>query len=387
MERDYTIGVDLRVLAGGSYGGIAQYLLGLLPELFKVDENIKFKLFFNAYKKKLSHYDWLEAENVKLFKFNFPNRLLFASSKFFDYPKLDYLVCGADVFFSPHFFSAPLSARCRSVVTFHDLSFIRYPEFFSWRENIWHRLEMNPRRQAQRADKIIAVSESTKSDLVNLFEVKEEKIKVIYSGINSRFDLLKDPRSNLHQIKVKYNLPKNFFLFLGTLEPRKNVLGILKSFSYLKSTGQLPKESALVIAGPSGWLYGEAIKFYRTSPFKDSIYFIGPVKEEDKLCLFQLARVFVYPSFFEGFGFPPLEAMAAGVPVITSRISSLPEVAGDAALLVDPYNIKEMAEAMRNLFLDEKLRESYIKKGLERVKRFSWRKSAEETLKVLTFAQ
>ncbi len=393
MEKNYTIGVDLRVLAGGAYGGIAQYLLGLLPELFKIDRTIKFKLFFSAYKKRLPRYSWLEEENVRLFRFNYPNRLLFASSRIFNYPKLDNLVRGADVFFSPHFFSAPLSSGCRSVVTFHDLSFIRYPEFFSWRKNIWHRLEMNPRRQAQRADKIIAVSESTRSDLISLFGVSDKKIEVIYSGVTGQAEgntfLSADEKKYVHQslakesVRKKYNLPDNFFLFLGMLEPRKNILGILKAFVYLKSNKQIPTDSALVIAGPLGWLYADILKFHQESPFRGSIRFIGPVEEKDKPYLYLLSRVFVYPSFFEGFGFPPLEAMTAGVPVVTSGVSSLPEVAGEAALLVNPFNVKEIAEAMKNLFLNEKLRDFYIRKGLERAKEFSWKKTAEETLQVL----
>ncbi|TSC74672.1 MAG: Glycosyl transferase group 1, partial [Parcubacteria group bacterium Gr01-1014_44] len=329
----------------------------------------------------------------RLFRFNYPNRLLFASSRIFNYPKLDNLVRGADVFFSPHFFSAPLSSGCRSGVTFHDLSFIRYPEFFSWRKNIWHRLEMNPRRQAQRADKIIAVSESTRSDLISLFGVSDKKIEVIYSGVTGQAEgntfLSADEKKYVHQslakesVRKKYNLPDNFFLFLGMLEPRKNILGILKAFVYLKSTGQVPGESALVIAGPLGWLYADILKFHQESPFRGSIRFIGPVEEKDKPYLYLLSRVFVYPSFFEGFGFPPLEAMTAGVPVVTSGVSSLPEVAGEAALLVNPFNVKEIAEAMKNLFLNEKLRDFYIRKGLERAKEFSWKKTAEETLQVL----
>ena len=414
MERDYTIGVDLRVLAGGSYGGIAQYLIGLLPELFKVDPNIKFKLFFSAYRRSLAHYDWLGAENVRLFQFNYPNRLLFAASRFLNYPKLDYLIQGADVFFSPHFFSAPLSPQCQSVVTYHDLSFIRYPEFFSWRKNIWHRFEMNPKKQAQEANKIIAVSQSTKDDLVNLLKIVPEKIEVIYSGVlmgKSEIQLLENSRARATterergsgepsranpgsrvagisdlSIKQKYNLPENFFLYLGALEPRKNILGILKAFSFLKSSSQIPKDSALVIAGPLGWLYTGILKFCKSSPYRESIHLIGPVEETDKARLYSLAKVFVYPSFFEGFGFPPLEAMTAGVPVITSNISSLPEVVGGASLMVDPYNIKEIAEAMKSLFLDQNLRDFYIKKGFEQVKKFSWRKTAEQTLKVITMA-
>ncbi len=390
------IGIDLRVLAGGSYGGIAQYLLGLLPELFKVDRKVKFKLFFSSY-----HLQGLalqvdnlikEEENVRLFKFNYPNRLLFASSRLLNYPKLDHLVQGADVFFSPHFFSAPLSSRCRSVVTFHDLSFFRYPEFFSWRNNIWHRLEMNPRRQAQQAAKIIAVSQSTKDDLVNLLGVDSQKVNVIYSGIADQGRRGTVFCENLNKklcspeplnVLKKYNLSENFFLFLGALEPRKNILGILKAFSYLKSTNQVPQDSALVIAGPLGWLYGDIFKFYKSSAYKESIHLIGPVEEQEKATLYSLAKVFVYPSFFEGFGFPVLEAMAAGTPVVTSRNSSLPEVAGGAGLLVDPYNIKAIAAAMRDLFWDESLRAWHIKKGLEQAQKFSWRKTAEETLKVL----
>src|SRR3989344_6111320 len=305
------IGIDLRVLAGGLYGGIAQYLLGLLPELFKIDREIKFKLFFNAYKKKLSDYPWLESENVQLFQSNYPNRFLFASSRFFSYPKLDNLIRGADVFFSPHFFAAPLSLQCCSVVTFHDLSFLRYPEFFSLRKNIWHRLEMNPREQALRANKIIAVSESTKNDLVNLFGIDPAKIKVVYSGVypidKSAIRPTLDPRlvarefssgcmADLSLVKKKYNLPENFFLFLGTLEPRKNISGILKAFAYLKENRQIPDHTHLVIAGSQGWLYADILKIYRDSPYQKFIHFLGPIEEKEKSFLYLLSRVFVYPS-------------------------------------------------------------------------------------------
>lgn len=382
----------MRVLTSGSYGGIAQYLLGLLPELFSAaggsayGGKIKFKLFFSERKNRVRPIlrskvePWFKQENVRLFQFKYPNRLLFTSSRFFNYPKLDYLVQGADVFFSPHFFSAPLSPQCRSVVTFHDLSFIRHPEFFSFRKNIWHRFEMNPRAQAERADKIIAVSHSTKNDLINLFDIEPEKIRVVYSGVSPGILLDKMPGLT---VRKKYNLPEKFFLFLGTLEPRKNILGILKSFDYLKSAGQIPADTALVIVGPLGWLYADIFKFYKSSPHRAFIHILGPVEEQDKPALYSLAQVFVYPSFFEGFGFPPLEAMAAGVPVVSSRVSSLPEVTGGASVLVDPYNIKEMASAMKDLLLDKSLRNFYIKKGREKVKDFSWRKTAEETLKIL----
>src|SRR3989344_9113087 len=351
-----TIGIDIRVLAGDLQNGIAQYLLNILPKLIGLDSQIKFKLFFSSFKSKELDYDWLKEKNVELYRFKIPNNFLFSSSKIFNCPFLDEMIGGVDMFFSPHFFLAPLSGRCKSSVVFHDLSFLRYPEFFSWRKNIWHRFEMNPKKQAQEANKIIAVSQSTKDDLVNLLKIVPEKIEVIYSGVlmgKSEIQLLENSRARATterergsgepsranpgsrvagisdlSIKQKYNLPENFFLYLGALEPRKNILGILKAFSFLKSSSQIPKDSALVIAGPLGWLYTDILKFCKSSPYRESIHLIGPIEETDKASLYSLAKVFVYPSFFEGFGFPPLEAMTAGVPVITSNISSLPEVVG-----------------------------------------------------------
>lgn len=376
-----TIGIDIRVLASGRQSGIEQYVLNLLPVMIRQAPEIKFKLFFTAFREAKLSYPWMERENVELHRFYYPNRLMFVGARIFDRPRVDKLVGGVDVFFSPHFLLAPLQKKCRLVTTFHDLSFKRYPQFFSWRKKWWHGFEMNPRRQARRADKIIAISYSTRNDLASLFQVDPLKIKVIYSGVNAL--LGSEDKTEIIRVRTRYQLPENFFLYLGTLEPRKNVLGILRAFDYLHKRNLLLSESHLVIAGERGWHDREVFAYYEQSPWKKLIHFAGAVDEKDKAVVYQLARVFVYPSFFEGFGFPPLEAMQAGVPVITSRTSSLPEVVGNAAILVDPYNIQDLAESMQILFFDQTLREEYHRRGQRQVRQFSWEKSAGETLEVL----
>lgn len=378
-----TIGIDIRVLGGSDEGGIAQYAINLLPGLFELDRSIKFKLFYSSFGAREISYDWFSEKNVELFKFEIPNRLLFASAKLFNRPFVDKILGGADVFFSPHFFLAPLSASCKSVITFHDLSFVRYPEFFSWRKNFWHRFEMSPKKQAKRADKVISVSQSTRNDLVSVFGINPNKIKIIYSGVSEKF-FEKPKAEQVRLVKEKYRLPEKFLLFLGTIEPRKNVAGILEAFASLKSGNLIPDNISLVIAGQLGWLCGEFKKFYDKTPYKNFIKIIGRVDEKDKPLLYSLAEVFVYPSFFEGFGFPPLEAMAGGIPVISSRSSSLPEVVGGAGLLVNPYSVNEIAEAMIGLLLNSSLRKKYSLAGAERAKQFSWRKTAEKTLETLT---
>jgi len=372
------IGVDIRVLANGEDGGIAQYLLNLLPELFKIDRSIKFKLFFSSFKKIKIHYDWFSEKNVELFKFRIPNHLLFASSRFLNSPLVDKMLGGTDVFFSPHFFLASVSNGCKSVVTFHDLSFVRHPEFFSWRQNFWHNFEMKPRQQAEKADKIIVVSRSTRNDLVSLFGVNPDKIKIIYSGVSGKF--FQEPEKNeLERVKTKYRLPDKFFLFLGKIEPRKNILGMLKAFSHLYERKLVAEEANFVIAGDLGWLYKDVTKFYAASPYKRLIKFIGKVDEKDKPALYFLSKIFVYTSFFEGFGFPPLEAIATGKSVIASKTSSLPEITGNSAILVDPYNVSEITQAMANLWLNPTI----LEKGKEQVKKFSWERTAKATLTAL----
>jgi glycosyltransferase involved in cell wall biosynthesis len=370
------IGFDIRTIAQGKHSGVEEYTLRILNELLK-NKNEEFLLFYNAFLKADIPENILENNNVVLKDFNVPNKILDAFL-FFGQPKLDKLVGGSDVFFSPHFLVAPVSKNCKKVTIFHDLSFLHYPEFFSLRKKYWH-FTQRPKKQAIESDKIIAISESTKEDIVNFYKIPEEKIQVVYSGVNESMMPLKKDDKKLKYVKEKYSLPGEFILYLGTIEPRKNIVGIIRAFEGVREK----KKIKLVLAGALGWLYKDILKEAKNSRFSDDIIFLGFVDDSDKIGLYNLALVFVYPSFFEGFGFPPLEAMACGVPVVTSNCSSLPEVVGEAALMIDPYKSSEIADAMWMFLEDEELRNIYKERGLLQAKKFTWKKAGEETLKII----
>jgi glycosyltransferase involved in cell wall biosynthesis len=388
------IGIDIRMLARGTRTGVEEYTLNLLSYLIPLNKNVRYRLFYNGFRKinlDCLNYPWLKEENVKLVSYKIPNQLLNLSSRLLNYPKLDKLLGGVDVFFSPHIFLSAISRKCPNVITFHDLSFEQYSEFYSAGKNYWH-FSMSPKNQAKRANKIIAVSQSTKDDLIKLYNIEPNKIKVVYSGINPVFSIQYSVFS-IPEIRKKYDLPEKYILYLGTLEPRKNIIGLIKAFEKLKTSFKFQspiiaedKVSSfkLVIAGSKGWLYENIFKTADKSSVKNDIIFTGFIDDKDKPILYGLADLFVYPSFYEGFGFPPLEAMACQTPVITSNFSSIPEAVGDAAIMVNPYNLDELATAMKLVLLDKNLQNLMIEKGLKQVKKFSWQKCAEETLKVLT---
>lgn len=370
-----TCGIDIRVLARGTRTGVEEYTLNLLAHLLPQDQSIQYKLFYNAYHKIELNYPWLDLPNVTLSDFKIPNRALFVSARYGNWPKIDRLCQGLDVYFNPHFFVAPVSASCQKVITFHDLSFEHFGQFLSLRKRLWHKFLMAPRQEAEKAERIIAVSQSTKQDLINLYQIEPAKIKVIYSGIGDKFK----PAQADQNIKLKYNLPDKFILYFGTLEPRKNLIGLIKAFELLRTRHQIQ----LVLAGSKGWLYENIFKTATQSKFSQDIFFTGFVAEEDKPALYNMAELFVYPSFFEGFGFPPLEAMACGIPTIVSHNSSLPEVVGQGAVMIDPYNIDELAWAMDIVLTDKAVRQNLKAKGMQQAKKFSWQRCAQETLEVL----
>ncbi|KKT24620.1 MAG: mannosyltransferase B-like protein, partial [Parcubacteria group bacterium GW2011_GWA2_43_9b] len=226
------IGIDIRFLARGTRSGIEEYTINLLSRLLSLDGNIKFKLFYNAFSQVELNYDWLNLPNVELKKFRFPNRFVFdPAAKFLKLPKIDKLLGGCDVFFAPHFLLSPVSKNCRKITTFHDLSFEYWPEFFSWRKRFWH-WSLAPRARMLEADKIIAVSESTKEDLVNLYGAAPEVVKVIHSGVGEEFKRLL--RRDCLNVAKKYDLPEKFILYFGTLEPRKNLVGLIEAYEIFR---------------------------------------------------------------------------------------------------------------------------------------------------------
>jgi glycosyltransferase involved in cell wall biosynthesis len=376
-----TIGVDIRTLMDARYSGISEHTLNLVKEIFKLDNLNEYRLFYNSFGD-CPNIPNFANEKVKLIKYNYPNKILnYCLFKLFNYPKIDKELA-VDKFFMPHINFIGLSAGVKSLIIIYDLSFLINPEFFSWRMNLWHRL-VNIKKLIKRFDVIVAVSENTKQDIIDLLGINQDKIKVIYPGLNTEFVNIKLSGPKINEVKIKYNLPDKYILYLGTVEPRKNVDGLIVAYNEFRRNYHGFSNIKLVIAGAKGWKSRKVYCEWKKSEFKKDILFLGYIDWQDKAYLYNLADVFVYPSFYEGFGFPPLEAMASGTPVITSFASSLPEVVGDAALIIDPYKIEELTLSLNKIFTSSPLRDDLIKKGLERVKQFSWEKSAKAYLKIL----
>ncbi len=261
-----------------------------------------------------------------------------------------------------------------AIITVHDIAYVRFPQLLNKSRQIYKKYILN--MSIKRADIIVADSYSTKRDIINYFRIKEEKIKVVYPGVESRFR----PIRNVEEYRLKNNLPSKMILNVGTLEPRKNVVTLIKAFKKLKELAF--KNYKLVIAGDKGWLYKQIFDEIKSSDLQKEVLFLGIVEDEDLPMLYNCADIFVYPSLYEGFGLPPLEAMACGIPVITSNTSSLPEVVDNAGIMVDPDDVNSLCEAMYNVLKDKELWNHMSKKGLDRAKLFSWKDSAKKILEI-----
>ena len=267
-----------------------------------------------------------------------------------------------------------LFRKCPIIITVHDIAYIRFPDLLNKSRQIYKKYILD--LSIKRADIIIADSHSTKRDIIEFFNVDEKKIKVVHLGVESRFR----PISNVEDYRTRNNLPSKMILNIGTLEPRKNVVTLIKAFKKLQERG--PKDYVLVIAGGKGWLYKKIFEEIKSSGVEQSIRLLGVVRDEDLPLLYNCADLFVYPSLYEGFGLPPLEAMACGVPIITSNTSSLPEVVGNAGLMVDPLDINSFCEAIYNVLEDKELKHRMSRDGLKRSKMFTWDKMMNEVLEV-----
>jgi glycosyltransferase involved in cell wall biosynthesis len=215
---------------------------------------------------------------------------------------------------------------------------------------------------------------------VRLFRISEKKIEVVYLGKSRDFQPITD-KSSIDNFREKNNLKRDFILYVGTLEPRKNITGLINAYRLFKDmTPYL--NYALVIGGGKGWMYSDIFELIEKLSLMNDVIFLGYVQDKELPILYNAAKLFVYPSLYEGFGLPVLEAMACGVPVITSNTSSLPEIVADAGIMLDPLDINALAKAMHNVLMDDSLRHSLIEKGLKRAENFSWEKTAAMTMNI-----
>lgn len=368
------IGLDVDSLTIKS-GGIGRYAVNLINHVAKIllneGQNEIFIFFHHSFDRDLihkhSHLKFIDKyTNIKS---NVLRKGIFLP---FSIKRLNIdLFHGLDHIGIPFLYK---NKTCKYAVTIHDLIPRIYPSKFT----IKHRLVQNTLLPhiLRKADKIIVDSNSTKNDIIKFYPRYEDKIKVIYLGVESHFF----PRSSQEIEKVlnKYNFNFKYFLFLGTVEPRKNIVRVVDAFIRLKQEENI--EHKLVIIGRKGWLYKKILEKISKTPFSHDIVFSDFMSDDDLPFLYSGAEIFLYPSLYEGFGLPVLEAMSCGSPVITSNLSSLPEVAGDAAILVDPMNVEEIVQAMEKLLRDRELRNELKRKSLERAKFFSWEMAAKETL-------
>ena len=271
------------------------------------------------------------------------------------------------LFHATDFTLPPTLPRVPTLLTVHDLSFVRAPEATTPVLKAY--LDAVVPRSVRRATHVLADSQATKDDLIALYGTPPEKITVLSGGVDPKFRPVQDPAA-LQAVRARYHLPHNPYIFsVGTVQPRKNYARLIAALAAL---GPDFADVHLVIAGGRGWMEGPIYRAVEQHGLTDRVHFTGFVADEDLPALYSGARCLAYPSLYEGIGLPVLEAMACGVPVVTSNVSSLPEVAADAALQVDPYNVEELAEALRRLLTDTALRETLIARGFAQAARYTW---------------
>lgn len=273
----------------------------------------------------------------------------------------------------------PPGVKGKTVAFVHDMAYKVFPETI--RKETKVSLDAALERTCQNADRIITISQFSKSEIIKYMGVNEEKIHVISLGIDTKYYHSDHTQSEIENVKKKYGLAQDYFFYQGTIEPRKNLKRLIQAYGKMQGKGENIPE--LVLAGKKGWLYDEIFEEVNKLHLNNVVKFLGYIDLEDISKLMRGAVAFVYPSLYEGFGLPPLEAMASGAPVITSNVASLPEVVGDAGILVDPMNVDQIAEAMLYLAENKKMQGVLSEKGIERAKKFRWEDSAQQVIEII----
>jgi len=373
------IGIDYTAAAHQG-AGIGRYTRGLIRALTRLDGKNEYRLFVAGGGGPFGQARW--PSNVRLRTLPLSQRNLTRIWHRLRLPlPVEVFTGPLDLFYSPDFVLPPVW-RARTLLTVHDLSFVCYPQTAD--PHLHRYLNVAVPRSVWSADHILADSRNTAHDLTELWGVSPGKISVLYSGVEPRFCPVIDA-AELSRVRKQYDLPQRFILSVGTLQPRKNYERLIRAFG--QSVDNLQPEtdnSKLVVVGGKGWLYESIFDCVRELGLEKEVLFPGFVADDDLPALYTLADLFALPSLYEGFGLPVLEAMACGTPVVCSDASSLPEVAGDAALLVDPLNVEGWAEAMGRVLSDEGLRRELISRGLAQVRRFTWKRAAGELLELFS---
>ncbi len=370
------IGIDCRTILNpqsGERAGVGHYVDGLVTALIDHYPEDEFVLYFDYRARDISGF---ARPNVRVKHFPFSQYGKYLSFGYSHMLITAYLLKeGLDVLHVPAG-SIPFTYPKKVVYTVHDLAIFKHPEWFP--SSFISRNVLVP-QTIRKADAIVAVSSSTARDLKHLFNVPQKKVSIIHHG----YDVKKIPLKRRAQETIeKFKLPKRFLFFVGTIEPRKNVEVLLQAFMHLRETQPNLEDVALVIAGQLGYHGDKVMQTIMALKAKRAIRYLGYVTHNEKVELMRHASAFVFPSMYEGFGLPVLEAMALGTPVITSKVSSMPEIAGRAALFVDPSSPKDIARAMREVLTKDGVAKRLHELGPKQAAQFSWQHCAEETMAV-----
>ncbi len=366
-------------------GGINRYGRYLLGAMLRESPGDEFTLFLNTWRKTfLENIGRLKAlgggNDVRYKLVKMPRKFLNAMWLDYSMMPVENFIGKVDVYHSLHCV-LPYQKSGASVLTIHDVAYLKHPEFYQDKKLCEYDMNYLLKKSAPRATKLIVISESTKRDVCDMLNVPEEKMRVIYYGIDHE-KYVRKGEEEINGALSGFGIPRPYILsIVGTLEPRKNIPGLLRAFSLFKKRSKLPH--TLVIAGAGIQHFIQQTEHVASSlALSKDVVFLSNLQEEQILCLYSGAEFFVYPSLYEGFGLPVLEAMCFGLPVACSSVSSLPEVAEDAGVYFNPYNVEEMAYMLLLLSENDAMRKSLAEKSRERAKQFSWEKSARETLSV-----
>lgn len=368
------IGIEISTLVNHGHDiGAGRYTFNLVESLLSIGSQDEYVLVARALNDKhihkISSWEKYKAK-IKLFKTS--QKKLNAWDRL-SFPPYELLGFRADVFHCPDFMIPP-AFNSNIVLTIHDLAFVRFPEFnFDW---FIKKYTKQVKANARRAKKIIAVSRSTKNDIVNFFGIPAAKISVIYQAADSIFQKMDKPDSS---VLDRYDIGREYILSVGTVEPRKNYPLLINAFAKIKPDHPKLK---LAIVGRTGWKSEPSYKAREDNPYKQDILFLGKLDDHDLAHLYNQAKAFVYPSLFEGFGLPVLEAMSCGSAVIAAHTSSIPEVVGQGGMLIPPNNSQDLSAAIHKVLSDTHFRQELSKKALLQAKKFSWADNARQSLEL-----
>lgn len=370
------IAFDATPLVGDLISGIGwceAYLVDALTELYPAHQ-YRYEYFtLRSPEEKIRRMEKFRKENIPLRSAVMSPLLYRMASNFVPVPYSAFFGDWADI---THFFNyiVPPKVHGKTVVTVHDMVLHAYPE--TMRRRTREMLRLGLKKSMQRADCIVTDSEFSKSEIEKYYPQYADKVRVVPCGVDTKRFYPVEDADTVAAVKAAHGIEGEYFLYLGTLEPRKNLERLIQAYALLRQ--EHPEAPKLVLAGGKGWMYDTIFETVKMLHLEDKVVFPSYIPSEDMAALYSGATAFVFPSLYEGFGMPPLEAMACGTPVITSNAASLPEAVGNAAVLVNPYKVEAIAKAMEILMEDPALRARLKRLGLRRAKEMSWENAAKK---------